>query len=104
MPAQIGRDEVQRLLEEGAQLVEVLPAEMHRKERLPGAISLPLTEMDRVSEDEPFEEADGVEDTVPYIPPLASYRIKVVWGEIRQAVPHIYPDEILDEDELDGDG
>jgi rhodanese-related sulfurtransferase/CBS domain-containing protein len=49
MPAQIGRDEVQRLLREGAQLVEVLPADMYRKERLPGAISIPLTTMNRAS-------------------------------------------------------
>ena len=49
MPAQIGRDEVQRLIREGAQVVEVLPAEMHRKERLPGAISIPLTKMSRAA-------------------------------------------------------
>ncbi len=49
MPAQIGRDEVQRLIREGAQLVEVLPAAMHRKERLPGAISIPLTKMSRAA-------------------------------------------------------
>jgi rhodanese-related sulfurtransferase len=49
MPGQIDRDEVQRLMREGAQLVEVLPADMHRKERLPGAISIPLKKMDRES-------------------------------------------------------
>ena len=49
MPAQIGRDEVQRLIREGAQVVEVLPAEMHRKEHLPGAISIPLTKMSRAA-------------------------------------------------------
>ena len=49
MPAQIGRDEVQRLIREGAQVVEVLPAEMHRKEHVPGAISIPLTKMSRAA-------------------------------------------------------
>ena len=49
MPGQIGRDQVQRLLEEGAQLVEVLPAATYRKEHLPGAIGIPLKEMDRQS-------------------------------------------------------
>jgi rhodanese-related sulfurtransferase len=49
MPAQIGRDQVQRLVEEGAQLVEVLPAGAYRKEHLPGAITIPLTTMDRES-------------------------------------------------------
>lgn len=49
MPTQIGRDEVRRLLREGAQIVETLPAEMQRKERLPGAISIPLTKMSRAA-------------------------------------------------------
>src|SRR4051812_24320442 len=49
MPGRIGRDEVQRLLREGAQLVEVLPAVTYRKEHLPGAVNIPLKEMDRAS-------------------------------------------------------
>ena len=49
MPAQIGRDEVQRLLTEGAQLVEVLPEGAYRKEHLAGAINIPLKELDRRS-------------------------------------------------------
>jgi rhodanese-related sulfurtransferase len=47
MPAQIGRDQVQRLMQEGAQLVEVLPAGEYRKLHLPGALHIPLTTMDR---------------------------------------------------------
>jgi rhodanese-related sulfurtransferase/CBS domain-containing protein len=37
---------LRRLLDEGAQLVEVLPADEYEEERLPGAISIPLKELD----------------------------------------------------------
>ena len=46
MPEEIGRREVQRLLDEGAQLVEVLPREEFEEEHLPGAISIPLRRID----------------------------------------------------------
>ena len=42
MPTEINRDDVRRLVEAGAQLVEVLPAEEYREDHLPGAIGLPL--------------------------------------------------------------
>jgi len=41
------RDEVQRLLAEGAQLVEVLPRPEYEEEHLPGAINIPLKELNR---------------------------------------------------------
>jgi rhodanese-related sulfurtransferase len=41
-PASVTRDEVRRLVEAGAQLVEVLPRDEFDDEHLPGAISLPL--------------------------------------------------------------
>ncbi len=47
MPVSLGRDEVQRLLKEGAELVEVLPREEYEEEHLPGAINIPLKELDR---------------------------------------------------------
>jgi rhodanese-related sulfurtransferase len=47
MPVSVGRDEVQRLLKEGAELVEVLPREEYEEEHLPGAINIPLKELDR---------------------------------------------------------
>jgi rhodanese-related sulfurtransferase len=34
------------MLDEGAQLVEVLPAEEYKEEHLPGAISIPLKHLD----------------------------------------------------------
>ena len=47
MPGTIGRRELQSLLEEGAQLVEVLPADDYEEEHLPGAINIPLRRIDR---------------------------------------------------------
>jgi rhodanese-related sulfurtransferase len=48
MPTPIDRDELQRLLaERQAQLVEVLPAAEYEDEHLPGAINIPLKELDR---------------------------------------------------------
>jgi rhodanese-related sulfurtransferase len=41
-PASVTRDEVRRLVEAGAQLVEVLPPDEFDDEHLPGATSLPL--------------------------------------------------------------
>jgi phage shock protein E len=42
----IDADEVGKLVAEGAQLVEVLPAEEFAEEHLPGAINIPLQELD----------------------------------------------------------
>jgi rhodanese-related sulfurtransferase len=47
MPTAIERDDVQRLLAEGAQLVEVLPEADYEDEHLPGAINIPLKTLDR---------------------------------------------------------
>jgi len=48
MPTSIDRHEVERLLrEEDAQLVEVLPQAEFEDEHLPGAINIPLKELDR---------------------------------------------------------
>jgi rhodanese-related sulfurtransferase len=46
MPHEIERGEVRRLLAEGAQLVEVLPAEDFKEDHLPGAVSIPLRRID----------------------------------------------------------
>jgi rhodanese-related sulfurtransferase len=47
MPTGISRDDVRTLLDEGAQLVEVLPQAEYKDEHLPGAINVPLKELDR---------------------------------------------------------
>jgi len=46
MPSGIGREDVQRLVAEGAQLVEVLPREEFDEQHLPGAIHIPLRKID----------------------------------------------------------
>jgi rhodanese-related sulfurtransferase len=45
MPEGIDRDRVQELVRTGAQLVEVLPREEYEDERLPGAVNIPLKEL-----------------------------------------------------------
>jgi rhodanese-related sulfurtransferase len=47
MPTDIDRDEVQRLVEGGAQLVEVLPSSEYGEDHIPGAINLPLRQIER---------------------------------------------------------
>jgi len=46
MPTGIGRDELPALTGQGAQLVEVLPADEYDWAHLPGAVNLPLKELD----------------------------------------------------------
>lgn len=49
MPQDINRDKVKRLIESGAQLVEVLPAEEYNEAHLPGAINIPLKKLNKQS-------------------------------------------------------
>lgn len=51
MPTDIARADVQRLVAQGAQLVEVLPREEYDDEHIPGALSIPLAELRRPSLD-----------------------------------------------------
>jgi rhodanese-related sulfurtransferase len=46
MPIRIDLAQLQELLDGGGQLVEVLPAAEYADEHLPGAISLPLKQLD----------------------------------------------------------
>jgi rhodanese-related sulfurtransferase len=50
MPREIDRNEVRRLLDGGAQLVEVLPSSEYEEDHLPGAVSLPLRQIERQAE------------------------------------------------------
>lgn len=45
MPTDVHRDEVKKLREQGAQLVEVLPPAEFAQEHIAGAISVPLKEL-----------------------------------------------------------
>ena len=47
MATTVDRPRVQQLINKGAQLVEVLPGAEYADEHLPGAISIPLKELDR---------------------------------------------------------
>jgi rhodanese-related sulfurtransferase len=47
MPTGIDRSRLQELVDAGAQLVEVLPRDEYEDEHLPGAINIPLKELDR---------------------------------------------------------
>jgi len=46
VPRTIDRAETKRLISEGAQVVEVLPAKEYGEGHIPGAINLPLKELD----------------------------------------------------------
>jgi phage shock protein E len=46
MPTSIDLAQLQELLEGGAQLVEVLPSAEYAEEHLPGAVNLPLKQLD----------------------------------------------------------
>ena len=46
MPTQIGREQLRTLTGEGAQLVEVLPADDYDWAHLPGAVNVPMKELD----------------------------------------------------------
>jgi rhodanese-related sulfurtransferase len=43
---EVSRQEVQELMDQGAQVVDVLPIEEFLEEHLPGAISLPLRKLE----------------------------------------------------------
>lgn len=60
MPTRIGRDDVQRMVSEGAQLVDVRPREDYEAEHLRGALSLPVKSLDG-------ESAGQLERTRPVI-------------------------------------
>jgi rhodanese-related sulfurtransferase len=47
MPQDVSRDKVQQLLEQGVQLIEVLPANEYEEDHLPGAINLPLRRLEK---------------------------------------------------------
>jgi phage shock protein E len=51
MPQEIDREELRRLVEQGAQLVEVLPANEYGEDHIPGAINLPLRRLEKEARD-----------------------------------------------------
>jgi len=47
VPTPIEIDRLQELLGGGAQLVDVLPTRVYGEQHLPGAVNIPLTQLDR---------------------------------------------------------
>ena len=47
MSREVGRDDLRRMVEAGAQLVEVLPEEEYAEDHLPRAINIPLRRLDK---------------------------------------------------------
>lgn len=51
MPKEIRREEVRKLIAQGAQQVEVLPSPEYEEDHIPGAIHLPLRNIDSKARD-----------------------------------------------------
>jgi rhodanese-related sulfurtransferase len=49
MPKDIGLEQMRRLVDAGAQIVEVLPPREYGVEHLPGAVNIPLKALDESS-------------------------------------------------------
>lgn len=47
MPTDINLEELRGMLDKGAQLVEVLASDQYKKEHIPGAVNIPLHEIDK---------------------------------------------------------
>ena len=62
MPTDINRNDVQRLVADGAQLVEVLPVEEYNEAHLPDAINIPLKKLDGQS----VKELDPARPVITY--------------------------------------
>ncbi|MDP9296773.1 MAG: rhodanese-like domain-containing protein [Actinomycetota bacterium] len=67
MPKTVDHHELQRLMREGAQLVEVLPQKEYDEEHLPGAINIPLKEFRQ-------ENLAGLRRDVPVVVYCADYQ------------------------------
>ncbi len=46
LPTELGLDAIRALLDEGAQLIDVLPPPEYEEEHLPGAVNIPLKSLD----------------------------------------------------------
>jgi rhodanese-related sulfurtransferase len=49
VPQEVTRKELQQLVARGAQVVEVLPAKEYEEDHLPGAINLPLRQLEKTA-------------------------------------------------------
>ena len=60
MPEPVDFDRLRRLAREGGQVMEVLPRDEYREQHLPGALSIPLKELDA-------DTVAGLDRTAPVI-------------------------------------
>jgi rhodanese-related sulfurtransferase len=49
MPPEVRSHEVERLMTDGAQLIEVLPREQYEDVHIPGAVNIPLSRLEEAS-------------------------------------------------------
>ena len=87
MPTQIDRVQLQKLVEEGAQLAEVLPENEYAEEHLPGAVHLPLKSLSA-------ETASRLDKTKPVIvycwDALCDMSPRAAWHLERLGFPVVY--------------
>ncbi|UQA90662.1 rhodanese-like domain-containing protein [Streptomyces halobius] len=91
MPKRVERGEVQRLLAQGGQLVEVLPAADYDDEHIAGAINIPLRHLDR----EARERLDPERPVIVYcydwlcdVSPRAAHRLEHLgFGQVYDYMP-----------------
>ena len=50
MSPEVRSHEVERLMTDGAQLIEVLPRQQYEDEHIPGAVNIPLSRLEEASE------------------------------------------------------
>jgi rhodanese-related sulfurtransferase len=60
MPEPVDFDRLRRLARQGGQVVEVLPRDEYREQHLPGAVNIPLKELDA-------DAVGGLDRTAPVI-------------------------------------
>jgi rhodanese-related sulfurtransferase len=87
VPIPIDRVQLERLVEEGAQLVEVLPRDEYAEEHLPGAIHVPLKSLSAKT-------ASGLDKTKPVIvycwDALCDMSPRAAWHFERLGFPVVY--------------
>ena len=87
VPTAINRVQLERLVEEGAQLAEVLPQDEYAEEHLPGAIHLPLKSLTAKT-------ASGLDKTKPVIvycwDALCDMSPRAAWHLERLGFPVVY--------------
>ena len=75
MPRVIDRDEVQRLMDHGAQLIDVLPKKEYAESHLPGAINIPLQSLNEKTVAQLRKDCSVIVYCYDYQSPRAAWRL-----------------------------